>query len=166
MLKSLISASEKAKLSVSGFLQYINTHTSGIIGDNFITGVYAIYDSSSRILKFARAGHPGPLILRNGEVIHVKSRGGMLGYNPYASYYETDVQLESGDKVLFFTDGLIEEVNDALQPFENIFLEKVLPALSMMPITDVVSLSFRRLVEFKGSERFLDDICILGMEIL
>jgi len=35
-----------------------------------------------------------------------------------------------------------------------------------MPITDVVAVSFRRLVEFKGSSDFMDDICILGMEVL
>jgi serine phosphatase RsbU (regulator of sigma subunit) len=166
MLKSLIAASEKVKFSVSDFLHYINTHASGIIGDNFITALYALYDSKSRILKFARAGHPFPLILRKGKVIQVKSRGGMIGYNPYASYAETEVQLEPGDKVLLFTDGLIEEINDESQSFESTFMEKVLPSLSMMPITDVVAVSFRRLVEFKGSSDFMDDICILGMEVL
>ncbi len=69
-------------------------------------------------------------------------------------------------KILLFTDGLIQEINDAGQSFESTFMEKVLPSLSMMPITDVVTVSFRRLVDFKGSNSFMDDICILGMEVL
>lgn len=165
MLKSLISASEKAKYSASGFLQYLNTHTSGIIGNNFITGAYALYDTNSRILKLARGGHPYPLIIRDGTVTPIKSGGGMIGYNPYARYNEIEMRMEPGDKILFYTDGLSEEINEAKQSFEVEFLDKVLPALSMMPISDVVAVSFRRLIEFKGCDSLLDDICILGMEI-
>jgi len=70
-----------------------------------------------------------------------------------------------GDKVIFYTDGLTEESNSSREMFMDTFFQKVLPALSFMKIDDVVSISYRRLIEYSGGERFDDDVCILGLEV-
>lgn len=166
MLKALNNTSGSIKFSTSGFLGYINMHLTGQIGDNFLTAIYAVYDTESRVLKFSRAGHPYPVLIRKGVISDLVSEGGAIGIDSYMKYEEISMQLESGDKILFYTDGLIEETNNSREMFMDIYFSKVLPALSLMRIDDVVNISYRHLIEFSGSEKFTDDICVLGFEVL
>ena len=165
MLKALNSTSGNIKFSSSGFLNYINTHLTGQIGDNFLTAIYAIYDTDTRILKYARAGHPYPVLIRNGTVSELLSGGGAIGIDSYMKYDEVSMLLEPGDKILFYTDGLTEETDSSREMFMDTYFQKVLPALSSMRIDDVVSISYRRLIEYSGSDKFEDDVCILGLEV-
>lgn len=164
-LKALNTTSGNLKFSPSGFLGYLNTHLSGEIGDNFLTAIYAVYDTDKRTLNYARAGHPYPVLIRDGVVSELYSVGGAIGINSYMKFEEVTLQLVPGDKVIFYTDGLTEESNSSREMFMDTFFQKVLPALSFMKIDDVVSISYRRLIEYSGGERFDDDVCILGLEV-
>lgn len=165
MLKALNNTSGNLKFSPAAFLNYLNTHLVGQIGENFLTAIYAVYDTGTRVLKYSRAGHPYPLLIRNGAVTELRSGGGAIGIDSYMKYEEASIQLETGDKVLFYTDGLTEETDRSGRMFMDTYFEKVLPAVCGMRIDDVITISYRRLTEFSGSEKFEDDICILGLEV-
>jgi len=165
MLKTLNRTAGNLRLSTSELLNYINVHLSGLIGDNFLTAVYAIYNSESRVLRYSRAGHPYPVLIRNGEIRHLKSRGGIIGLDPLVKFEEVSVQLEYGDKVFFYTDGLTEETDSARQSFDELFFTEILPSMSQMTIEEVIIISYRRLIDFHGNDKFDDDICILGIEV-
>ena len=71
----------------------------------------AVYDSTSSILEYSSAGHPFPLLLRDGEVGPFPGRPGVLLSLPFlvgAGYERRETELRPGDAVLFFTDGLYE----------------------------------------------------------
>lgn len=73
------------------------------------TAAVALYDPATRIMRWARAGHPPPLLARAGTGRALERPDGiLLGAVPEPVYAVLAPQLEVGDLVLFFTDGLIE----------------------------------------------------------
>lgn len=78
----------------------------GLADEPFITMVYGLFDCRSRTLQFARAGHPLPLHLTEGRRPELwQAHGALLGVFEAAFSLHTQ-QLRSGDKVLFYTDGI------------------------------------------------------------
>jgi hypothetical protein len=98
-------------------LNYAACHlTEGIAG----TVVCGQYDPDTRVLRWARAGHLPPILVRDGTSDAVPLPGGvLLGLDPDAEYEEATLQLRGGDTLLLFTDGLIERrdrsIGDGLQ---------------------------------------------------
>jgi hypothetical protein len=166
MLKTLIVTSGNSKFFPSQFLKYINSHIINQIGENFLTAVYMLYDSESRVMKLSRGGHPYPLLIRRGEVSDLISKGGMIGIIENSDFEDLSLILEPGDKILLYTDGLTEELNHSNEMFEETLFQVVLPRLVSMSVEDIVSALWERLVEFKGDDKISDDICIVGIEIV
>jgi serine phosphatase RsbU (regulator of sigma subunit) len=78
--------------------------------DRFATAQMARLDVRSGLLQWVNAGHPAPLLLRNHRIVaELKSPTTLpVGYGG-ATPMVTERALEQGDRVLFFTDGVIEE---------------------------------------------------------
>ncbi|MBV9450988.1 MAG: SpoIIE family protein phosphatase [Streptosporangiaceae bacterium] len=91
---------------------------SGVIG----TVICGIYSPESGTLRWARAGHLPPVVVRDTHARTLPLPGGvLLGMDPDACYEEVTQSLRTGDTMLFFTDGLIEQrgesIADALRKF-------------------------------------------------
>jgi Stage II sporulation protein E (SpoIIE) len=97
-------------------LNYAACHIAeGIAG----TVVCGLYDQDGRVLRWARAGHLPPILVRDGTATTLPLPAGvLLGLDPEADYEESELVLRSGDVLLLFTDGLIERragsISDAL----------------------------------------------------
>ena len=79
------------------------------------TAICGIYDPQDRTLRWARAGHLPPLVIRDGAVTSPPLPGGLLlGADPDARYQEAALQLQLGDTMVLFTDGLIERRDQSL----------------------------------------------------
>jgi len=86
----------------------------------FISFFYAVLDSKENRLTYCNAGHNPPLLIRaNGSSTELNAAGAVLGQFPDWVYEQSDVQMRSGDKLLVFTDGLV----DACDPDEESFGE-------------------------------------------
>jgi sigma-B regulation protein RsbU (phosphoserine phosphatase) len=89
----------------------------GVISNNvaqekFVTFCYCTIDAEKNKLTYASAGHCPPLLLRGrGEAIPLKEGGIPLGILPGKEYADTEVQLEAGDRLVLYTDGLTEAMN-------------------------------------------------------
>jgi len=78
------------------------------VGD-FVTVFYGVLDPSQRTLTFANAGHEPPLLSRSdGRVERLLSGGLVMGVEPGFEYNDVSVQLEVGDRLLLYTDGVSE----------------------------------------------------------
>jgi phosphoserine phosphatase RsbU/P len=86
--------------------------------DRFITLFYAQLDGASRRLRYASAGHNPPFLLRR-DASHERlgEGGGVLGIFPDQTYALGTVQLEPGDRVVLYTDGVTEANNPAGEEF-------------------------------------------------
>ena len=77
----------------------------------------AVYDRRDRILEYSAAGHPFPLLLRGGDTSHLPGRPGILLALPFMldkGYPRGETELASGDRLLFYTDGLFEVATDPI----------------------------------------------------
>lgn len=79
----------------------------------FVTAWIGILDLRTGVVKFANAGHNPPLVRKaNGEFVYMKSRAGLvLAGMEDIPYMEQEMQLEPGDRIFLYTDG-VTEAND------------------------------------------------------
>jgi len=74
----------------------------------FVTCFYAILDPKYGTLKYANAGHDLPYLWRGGDANELRATGMPLGLMPGMSYEEKEIELDCGQGVFFYSDGLVE----------------------------------------------------------
>ncbi len=75
----------------------------------YVTATYAFLDPTRRLLTYASAGHPPILLLRaSGEIESLEEGGLVLAFTPDATYLAASVTVNPGDRLLLYTDGLLE----------------------------------------------------------
>jgi serine phosphatase RsbU (regulator of sigma subunit) len=80
--------------------------TQKLSGYQFATCCYCLLNIETLEMTFARAGHPYPILLRQGqEPKQLEVRGSLLGVFKEAEYSEDKIQLQPGDKILLYSDG-------------------------------------------------------------
>lgn len=80
--------------------------------EHFVTAFIGIYDVRSQVLNYASAGHPPPRLVRGNAVRLLDGSSGLpLGLDPTSIYIERSVQLLPGDRLVLFTDGVVESTN-------------------------------------------------------
>jgi serine phosphatase RsbU (regulator of sigma subunit) len=77
----------------------------------FVTCFYAILDPKSGTLRYANAGHDLPYLWHGGDCEELRARGMPLGLMPGMSYEEKEMVLDTGEGLLFYSDGLVEAHN-------------------------------------------------------
>jgi anti-sigma regulatory factor (Ser/Thr protein kinase)/putative methionine-R-sulfoxide reductase with GAF domain len=94
-----------------------------ISGRGMATAAYAIIDPVTGALRYASAGHPPAVVIRQGEQASLMKVGTAppLGTLPFAAYGEVHETLEPGDTILLYTDGLVERRREPL----NVGLERL-----------------------------------------
>jgi phosphoserine phosphatase RsbU/P len=74
----------------------------------FVTLIYAVLDPAKRTLKFANAGHPPPLLVNTDGARFLQSELGMPLGLTRGEFSDTQVQLDAGSRLLFYSDGITE----------------------------------------------------------
>ena len=83
----------------------------------FVTCFYAIVELGSGKMRYANAGHHAPYQRRSSEVVELTASGVPLGLMPDLHYEECEVQISHGDRILFYSKGLVEAQNPAREVF-------------------------------------------------
>ncbi|MFF3846720.1 SpoIIE family protein phosphatase [Streptomyces sp. NPDC002328] len=79
------------------------------------TMILARYSRAERRLLWAQAGHPPPLLLRDGEVRYLdRPYGVLLGARDDPRYEEAECLLAPGDRIVLYTDGLVERPSESI----------------------------------------------------
>jgi sigma-B regulation protein RsbU (phosphoserine phosphatase) len=92
-------------------IYFLNKHLCKVADPSFVTALYVVYDANHHTLKIARAGHPAPMIYRSSEKNAIEYPcGGVfpLGVDPYEQVPVTEAELQPGDRILMYTDGITE----------------------------------------------------------
>jgi len=95
-------------------LAEMNRQLQGLADERFVTAFYGVLNRRTREFTFANAGHPHPLryAAATGRVHPLAAQGFLLGIMPDEVYREKSVVLEPGDRLCFYTDGLVEARNE------------------------------------------------------
>ena len=130
----------------------------------FVTMLYGVYDERTRVLRFASAGHPAPLVRGvNGDVREVEAVGAglPLGITPDEVYGERDVTLEPGQVLVMYTDGITEAFNGERRMFGDQRLRDAIRDAGR-DANDVVNTIVARVGEFAGLTSRNDDRTIVA----
>lgn len=92
-----------------------------IQGAQFVTAAYVFLDLARRRAVYAGAGHPPLLVWRRASqtLERHEENGLIMGFQPSASYANLTIPLAAGDRLLLYTDGLLEATNAAGEAFED-----------------------------------------------
>jgi len=163
-LKTLLHHVTSLAELVSGVNDYCCAHSNG--GRRFTTAVVAEYETTSHTLTYVNAGHNVPLLLRADGRVERLERGGLpFGIDGKAPYDVADIQLESGDILVIFTDGLVEAVNEQGEEYGEDRLLAIIPALRQYRAKDGISAMMNELNRFTGMAHQHDDITCMVVKV-
>jgi phosphoserine phosphatase RsbU/P len=108
----MAATSQRAQAShPAALLTGMNAALCGNTQGQYVTAAYVYLDAQARQLHYSAAGHPAMLLLRDGAVTEIAENGMLLAAVPGANYESKLLPLESGDRLLLYTDGLVEARN-------------------------------------------------------
>src|SRR5579863_9411816 len=128
-------------------LRGMNRALYGNTQGQYVTAAYAWIDAENREVLYAAAGHPSMLRLREGRVTEIVENGLLLAAVDSVEYAETTVELEPEDRLLLYTDGLVEARNGAGEIFGEAALSAAFAAsarLSPAEAADQIIASVQR----------------------
>lgn len=117
MVKMAATAQREQAEHPARLLAGMNTALCGNTQGQFVTAAYVHLDAETRELRYAAAGHPAMLLLRGGKVDEIAENGLLLAATDDAEYTERSMKLNTGDRLLLYTDGLVEAKNGEGQMF-------------------------------------------------
>ena len=111
MVKLAAASQRVVAADPSQFLAGMNSALLGNTQNQFVTAAYAHLNSESGELRYSAAGHPPLLLVRNGGVTRIQENGLMLAAFNFASYSTAVYKLQTGDRIVMYTDGILEASN-------------------------------------------------------
>jgi serine phosphatase RsbU (regulator of sigma subunit) len=174
MLKVAFAAQTAHADDPARVLGGLNRALCGKFDEHFVTAAYVFVDLDKFVLRYAGAGHP-PLLLtplnhahaRDAESREVEANGLMLGLFPDAGYSAIEIPLGAGDRILLYTDGILEAMNVAREEFGKLRVKRFLAASSKSAahLADGLLLEIRRWSGANSSRPQDDDITLLVLEV-
>ncbi|MDJ0385056.1 SpoIIE family protein phosphatase [Streptomyces sp. G-G2] len=140
-------------------LSWLNIVTHHLTKQVTATAVCGLFDPRTRVLRWARAGHLPPVLLRGGEATAFPLiEGLLLGALPEAVYAEREARLEPHDTLLMFTDGLVERRDSSVHDSLGHLMDAAAD-----PAVDLDGLLDRLLADSRSDTD--DDTCLIGIQV-
>ena len=129
----------------------------------FVTVFYAIYDTKTGSVTYCNAGHNPPYLMRSDGTVKElpRSKNTMMGVFDDYVFEEDSLQLDSGDTLVMFTDGVTEAMNPDNMEFGTKQLSTTLGGLVGKDSRQVVEAVKTAVKDFVGSAEQSDDITML-----
>ena len=145
------------------FMTRINKATCAKCPSNrFITFFFSVFNAATGDLAYANAGHNPPILVRaSGEAEMLAGGGPVLGILPIAPYSEMHAQLDRGDMIVLYSDGVTEANNPEYDEFDEERFIEVLKAHRTEPASQIVQSVIKALTEFTAGAPQADDITLL-----
>ncbi|MEX2399301.1 MAG: SpoIIE family protein phosphatase, partial [Rhodothermales bacterium] len=126
--------------------------------DKFITFFAAIVDCEAGTMDYVNAGHNPPMLVRRDGTVELLEAGGLLlGVMKSTTYERGTVELEPGDVVVFFTDGVTEAMSPGGEEYEEHRLEEVLRKTREQPAGEIMKRVRADIEAFTGDVSELSD---------
>jgi len=136
-----------------------------LAADRFVSLVHAVLDRDSGTLAYANAGHPAPLLLRNDGAVERLDKGGpVLGMLEDARYDGGQVPLNRGDRLVLFTDGVVEAAGTSGELGEARLLDG-LAKMRGQTAAEAARAVLDLAVQFAGGGALADDATVLVVDV-
>ena len=133
----------------------------------FVTLFYSILDTKKRSLKYVNAGHNPPLLIKeiSGDILLLKAKGIALGVVDGIKLQQETVQLEKGDIITLYTDGVTEAINEKEEQFGQQRLLKIVNKNRNLPAKEIIRIVEEEVTEYSGKQPQFDDITLMIIKI-
>lgn len=132
----------------------------------FLTAFYAIYNTKTGVVTYCNAGHNPPHLLKaNGTVEELPMSGNIIiGAFEDLEYKENTLQLEHGDTLVMFTDGVTEAMSPTFEEYGNDRLDNVLGQLAAADCQKIIESVKADISTFVEDAEQSDDITMLVLK--
>ncbi len=130
------------------------------LAGHYMTAFVGVLDTELLTLQYVNASHCSPVILRNGEAIPLDTEGLFVGMFEDPQYEQKGLQLEKHDRILLYTDGLLNGFQTQDRRSSERKLQEYLKAHTELGIEELVNQLSELLEEPE------DDVALLGVEML
>jgi phosphoserine phosphatase RsbU/P len=138
----------------------------GLSGCQFATICYCLLNIKTRELRFARAGHPYPVLMgADGKVRTLECRGPLLGVFADSVFGQETVTLAGGDKLLLYSDGAEGLIGSAGQTGTFEFTPLV-TAMAGMPVDGMMKHLEDAAERYEFADGLKDDVTAIGLQVL
>lgn len=138
--------------------------------NRYATFFYAQYEQATRRLTYVNAGHNPPMILRKqaGEwqIIRLEEGGAVVGLLPSFPYTQATVELEKGDTLLAFTDGISEAMNPEDEEWGEENLLETAKAYDGLPAAETISRIVEAADRFANGAKQHDDMTLMVVRLV
>lgn len=173
MLRGLLEKQRRSAADPSAFLRGLNSGLNAILdragATMFATAFYAVVDLGSGTLRYACAGHPGAIATGPDGVRQLaatrKEKGPGLGLIARADYPAGEVPLAEIQRLLLFTDGILEAENEDGEPFLEKRLMETAAGCREATLEGMLDQVLDRVLHYSEGHHFDDDVCLLGLEL-
>jgi sigma-B regulation protein RsbU (phosphoserine phosphatase) len=138
--------------------------------EQYATAVYVFLDEAKRTGCYSAAGHP-PLLLwhrATQTLIKLNEIGLLLGVRPTEEYAQTDFRLETGDRLLVYSDGMIEAANSQDEAFGEVRLAEFITTYQDLPAEEFAERLLNEVLAWPANGSTgtqADDITIVVIDI-
>lgn len=134
----------------------------------FITMMYAVINLNDNIFRIANAGHPHPIWYQQSRR-HLEpwdfTHGPALGFLPDQAYKIHERAVEEGDRIIFYTDGLTEALNEQDEEFGTARLMQVVQGVAEQNPTTIIEAVRAAVDRHRAGHKVSDDFSMLVTEI-
>ena len=157
----------KQKMPLNLASNFINDLVSeNTTNGSFITFFWGVLNDATRELTYVNAGHNPPLLIRNNEIKKLRTGGMILGVMATVIPYNSEtLQLEKGDLLICFTDGITEAMDPDFKEFSDEKLEEMALNMNGGNPSDILNKIMEEVKIFtKGAEQS-DDITLIVIKV-
>jgi len=133
--------------------------------EKYFTICYLVLDLLTGHVRYSRAGHPMPIVVRtDGAFEYLAAGGTIIGLGSAMPFEEGEIDLRAGDRLYLYTDGIVEHENRGGEMFGEERLAAELRAGCTQPIDAVCERVMESMTEFGAGARPQDDVTLVAIE--
>jgi sigma-B regulation protein RsbU (phosphoserine phosphatase) len=143
----------------SSLLDGMNATLCGNTHNQFVTAAYVYLNAATQELRYSAAAHPPMLLLREGEIIEITENGLMLAAFSFATYATLTQSIRPGDRLVLYTDGLLEATNKHEEEFGCLRLHALVLETANLPQAEAVDRIIASIQRWSPTQ--VDDLTLL-----
>ncbi|MGI9055123.1 MAG: SpoIIE family protein phosphatase [Pyrinomonadaceae bacterium] len=158
------------KSDLAGLMKQINSLVyEASTSNRYATFFYAQYEPATRKLAYVNAGHNPPFVLRkNGEVLRLEEGGAVVGMLPsmLVNYKQGEIQLQPGDLLVGYTDGISEAMNPAEEEWSEDEMLERLKIVKEKSAAEILPFIVACADEFAAGAKQHDDMTMIIVKVI
>ena len=151
-------------------LESVNKALTGQLNNEFITAAYLWFNFADMTMHHASAGHPAPILIRNGKAGDKAfiAKGIPIGIYEDITYFNETIEISHGDRIVVYTDGLTEVFNPQGELYGKERLLSGLTENRHLPVEKISNHIIGKVSSWSGrgkSESLDDDVTVIVIDV-